>query len=58
MGKRLLLIVSFCVVGFLLVFFLVSSIPQESQDKEEVEEEMEEVAPSPPVVMKLSLIHI
>ncbi len=52
MGKRLLLIVSFCVVGFLLVFFLVSSIPQESQDKEEVEEEMEEVAPSPPVVMK------
>lgn len=52
MGKRLLLIVSFCVVGFLLVFFLVSSIPQESQDKEEVEEEMEEMAPSPPVVMK------
>lgn len=52
MGKRLLLIVSFCVVGFLLVFFLVSSIPEESPDGEEMEEEVEEVVSSPPIIVR------
>jgi LPS export ABC transporter protein LptC len=53
MGKRLLLVIGFCVAGFLLVFFLVSSIPEEPQDGEEMEEEAKaEAVPSPPIIRK------
>lgn len=53
MGKRLLLIVGFGVAGFLLVFFLVSSMPEEPQNEEGVEDkEAEAVSPSPPIIIK------
>ena len=52
MGKRLLLIVSFCVVEFSAGLFRSLLFPEESPDEEEREEEKREVVSSPPVVVK------
>ncbi|HXL02332.1 MAG TPA: LPS export ABC transporter periplasmic protein LptC [Candidatus Atribacteria bacterium] len=52
MAKRLILIIGFCMAGFLLVFFLLSSVSEESGEGEKTEEEIEEPTSSPPVILK------